>query len=333
VRECLDLLMHLEREAEKPRGRVVPLLGNHEVMNMMGDLRYVNADGYRSFATPQSGKLRDRVYQDYLKFLAAHIGHPHTAASQDEAARRKWMDEHPPGFFEYRDAMGPSGIYGRWLRKHPAIVKIGDGLFVHGGINPKLPVRSIAELDAQIHGELADFDSIWQSLSDKKVIWRYMNLQEAVRQVVEELKWIQARGRVDDPKAEQEMRKLAGYQSWISVSEEGPLWYRGLSQEPEETLMVDVKAMLAQLGVQYLVAGHTVQIGFRIMPRFGNHVFLIDTGMFKEAFGGRASALEIQNGKFLGYYVDGEPQILTAPPRGYAVPPAMPEFIIPLDRQ
>ena len=42
-RECLDLLMDLERQAPKQNGRVIPLLGNHEVMNIMGDLRYVVA--------------------------------------------------------------------------------------------------------------------------------------------------------------------------------------------------------------------------------------------------------------------------------------------------
>lgn len=33
--------MALEQEASKAGGQVVPLLGNHEVMNILGDLRYV----------------------------------------------------------------------------------------------------------------------------------------------------------------------------------------------------------------------------------------------------------------------------------------------------
>ena len=40
-REVMDLMMALEKEAPQAGGRVVGLLGNHEVMNMMGDLRYV----------------------------------------------------------------------------------------------------------------------------------------------------------------------------------------------------------------------------------------------------------------------------------------------------
>ena len=38
-REVMDLLISLEKEAPKAGGRVVSLLGNHEMMNIMGDLR------------------------------------------------------------------------------------------------------------------------------------------------------------------------------------------------------------------------------------------------------------------------------------------------------
>src|SRR6267154_5073699 len=40
-REVLNLMMGLEKEAPQAGGRVVSLLGNHEMMNIMGDLRYV----------------------------------------------------------------------------------------------------------------------------------------------------------------------------------------------------------------------------------------------------------------------------------------------------
>ncbi|MBI3856888.1 MAG: metallophosphoesterase [Planctomycetes bacterium] len=40
-RKAMDLLMHLEEEAPKAGGAVHALIGNHEAMNMYGDLRYV----------------------------------------------------------------------------------------------------------------------------------------------------------------------------------------------------------------------------------------------------------------------------------------------------
>ena len=48
-RDVLELMMSLEREAEKDGGRVVVLLGNHELMNLIGDWRYVSSAGIASF--------------------------------------------------------------------------------------------------------------------------------------------------------------------------------------------------------------------------------------------------------------------------------------------
>ena len=47
------------------------------------------------------------------------------------------------------------------------------------------------------------------------------------------------------------------------------------------------------------VVGHTMTSGFRVMARFSSRVFLIDTGMLSSYYqGGRASALDIQNGTY-----------------------------------
>ena len=56
-RRALDLLRRLENEAERAGGRVVPLIGNHEVMGLAGDLRYVSADEFNSFKTSESEVL------------------------------------------------------------------------------------------------------------------------------------------------------------------------------------------------------------------------------------------------------------------------------------
>ncbi|MFN2301449.1 MAG: metallophosphoesterase [Gammaproteobacteria bacterium] len=48
-RQVLELLMRLEREAAAAGGAVHVLLGNHEVMTLSGDLRYVSEGSYASF--------------------------------------------------------------------------------------------------------------------------------------------------------------------------------------------------------------------------------------------------------------------------------------------
>ena len=60
-REVMDLMMALEKEAPQAGGRVVPLLGNHEVMNLMGDLRYVTVENYASFADGDSEQRQKGV--------------------------------------------------------------------------------------------------------------------------------------------------------------------------------------------------------------------------------------------------------------------------------
>ena len=314
TRAAFDLLAQLERQAPAQGGKVVALLGNHEVMTIEGDLRYVSSGDYQSFATPQSAERREREYRGWREFVAAHDHGQHPSLPKDEEEdRTKWMAEHPLGFFERRDAFGPEGVYGRWLRRHEAVAKIGDGLFMHGGLNPDLPSLDIAELNQRIHSEIASFDSLWKSLSEKGIIWNYMTMSEAIGWVQEEWAAIQLRGQVEDQEAARNMLALLELPRWFINSPDSPLWYRGLALQPEENIKASLESALDKLKVRYLVAGHTVRPKFEILPRFDNRVFLIDTGMLKEAYGGRASALEILDGKFNAYYLGDKPQELGAP--------------------
>jgi hypothetical protein len=306
-RECLDLLMALERQARRQKGKVIALLGNHEVMAMMGDLRYVSPEDYRGFVTEQSEKVREEAYQDYLDFVSHHSP-ARNAAPAEQMPREKWMLEHPLGFFERREAFGSQGVYGHWLREHDAIAQLGDVLYVHGGLNPNMPLGDIRELNQRIRSELAAFDSLWQSLAKHRVIWRYMRIEEALRQAEAEWQALQA-GEQVAPELKNDFEKFLSFSTWFVNSPDSPLWYRGLALEPEATLKASVDAMLQQLMIGYIVAGHTVQLNFEINHRFDNRVLLIDTGM---VFGGRASALEIRSGRFTAYYTNKQPQILTS---------------------
>jgi hypothetical protein len=146
-RKVLDLLITLEGQARRAKGRVHALLGNHEAMNLYGDLRYVSAGEYEAFKTPQSAELRDRAYEE--------LADP--AKKNDAAYRSKWYEEHPLGWIEHRQAFGPSGKYGKFIRERPAIVKINDSMFLHGGISPKYTDTTIEEMNKRIRAELRDF--------------------------------------------------------------------------------------------------------------------------------------------------------------------------------
>jgi hypothetical protein len=313
-RECLDLLMDLQRQAPRDGGTVIPLIGNHEVMNVIGDLRYLTPEMFRAFASPDAEQRRESARKDYLLFLSAHQGHGHAVVPPaDGEARQKWLDEHPPGFFEHRDAFGPDGRYGKWIRSNRAIVQVGDGIFVHGGINPALTFDSLEQLDEQVRADLPAFDAMWKDLVNARAIWRYMTFAEAVRFAAEELAWQQSEGPIGVFPARTAVLRLLAYRTWTTLSGDGPLWYRGLGTEPESKLESGLEAMLKRLKASYIVAGHSVVASKDVTTRFGSRVFLIDTGMLGDVYAGRPTALEVRDGRFTAHRVDALPRLLQPP--------------------
>ena len=149
-RKVLDLLMKLEPQAANAGGRVHPLIGNHEAMNVTGDFRYVPPADYESFRTAESEKLRETAYKEMAK----------PGGNGDDAFRQKWDAEHPLGYFERRAMFGPEGTYGKWIRGHNAVIKIDDSIFLHGGISPKYAGYSLKKINDRVRDELDDVQKL-----------------------------------------------------------------------------------------------------------------------------------------------------------------------------
>jgi len=148
-----------------------------------------------------------------------------------------------------------------------------------------------------------------------------MKLEEARRAVQEELAATGVPGEMADSHTIGEMQEFLNLPSWTMVSPDGPLWYRGYAQEPEDKLARELGKMMSRLKVQHLVVAHTITDSRRITVRCGGRVFLIDTGMvFEQTNQGRASALEIQNGQFTAHYSNGEQQVLLRREGGGTLP-------------
>jgi len=96
----------------------------------------------------------------------------------------------------------------------------------------------------------------------------------------------------------------------LAARVEGPLWYRGLAQEPD-SFAPRVGEILSALGARAIVIAHTVATTGRITPRFDGRVIQIDTGM-QPAYvqGGRASALAIHRDEATAIYVDRRDPVL-----------------------
>ena len=155
-RKVLDLLMALEPRAEKAGGRVHALLGNHEAMNLYGDLRYAVKADFEAFRGPDSAELRQDLVQAALQAQRIKDG-----PRADEAVfRKKFEEEHPLGWAERQKAFSAEGKYGKWLRQKDVIVKINDLIFLHGGISPKYSSSTPNFINDSVHAELADFSKL-----------------------------------------------------------------------------------------------------------------------------------------------------------------------------
>lgn len=311
-RDVMDLMMSLEKEAPKAGGRVVGLLGNHEMMNIMGDLRYVTPVNYASFADSDSEKRQKSAYQDYVKWRHGHSALIGELPQPMELTEPEWMARHPQGFVEQREAFSPSGIYGKWLRDHSAVAQIGGVIFLHGGIHPSLAHLKLETINSHIRDEIKAFDAAKQYLQSEKVILPFFTLQEMTAVVQAELSAERKSLMPGNQQRQAKMMEFLGFQDWLSVRPDGPLWFRGYDQWSEEEGVAQVSKLLEAYKATHIAVGHTVQKGGRIRPRFGNKVFLIDTGMLSSYYpGGRASALEIRNdAKFTAEYMDQQVVLL-----------------------
>src|SRR5579872_2166288 len=136
TRRIVDLLMKLEPQARRAGGYVHALIGDHEAMNMEGDLRYTTPGEFAAFATPGSAAVRDAYYAALVEALKEHPP-PGGLPKFDAAYRAQFDASHPLGWVEHQAAWSTEGAYGRWVLTHSAIIRIDDTLYLHGGLGPE----------------------------------------------------------------------------------------------------------------------------------------------------------------------------------------------------
>jgi hypothetical protein len=223
-RMIMDLLMQLEPQARRAGGRVHALIGNHEAMNVEGDLRYTHPGEFAAFATRSSARVRNRHYDATIRALRAN---PPASGLPvfDEAYRAQWDAEHPLGWVEHRQAWAPTGHYGRWVAGHDAVIRINDTLFLHAGLGPSFAAVQREPMNAAVRAGVRGQPS------------------------------------PDYPD--------------IVTNQEGPLWYRGLSQNAEDAERANLEHILQAQGVARVIVGHT-KVTSTVLPRFNGRVLVAD---------------------------------------------------------
>jgi len=282
-RKVMDLVMQLEQQALADGGMVHLLLGNHEVMNLVGDLRYVAPGEYAAFAEDESGTEREH----WLRlFGAQRLG----AGETDEAALRAEFDQdRPPGFFGHRQAFGSDGIYGRWLMSKPLMVVVNGTAFVHGGLPPLVADLGLAALNDNLRSQVSDYVQQVGVLNEAGLMDPALNFYRHA----EHVQSLAAMTTLTD-EIRVALQTITDLNNSSVHSNVGPLWYRGTvgcSTLIESDRLAEA---LRAVGAERVVIGHTPTKTGTVLQRHGGRVIEIDTGMLNSVYSGSGHALIIE---------------------------------------
>lgn len=292
-REVVRLLMKLDRQADAAGGAVHLVLGNHEVMVMTGDLRYVSDAEFAAFAMDETQAERDALYAGYRRF---------NTGGEDAVVRATFDQQYPPGFVALRKAYSTEGDIGRWLLQQPFVLKVNDKVYMHGGIASAMSEESLVSLNSKLNGELWNFLSNMKTLRAAGVMplhVSYLDRLGFLNSRAEEFAAANPKTRADwfDP-----LQKVFEAQEAFVFSENSPNWYRGTAMCHPLAESYNTERFLKRVGAKQLVMGHTPTKG-DVQVRMDGLAIRLDTGMLKSVYKGRASALISEAGQQYVHYL------------------------------
>lgn len=326
VREVMELLIRLQGEAHAAGGEVVVLLGNHEVMNLVGALQYVSPESLAAFAERDAETRQREAFADYERRVLRR--HPDWKRASSAARRQvadEWLAAHPVGWVEYLESLGPEGSFGRWLRSLPAIHRRDGYLFLHAGIPPELSGWGVAEINARVAEEIAAVDRYRARLWAEGRLPAVADLQDLLAAADARVGGLAdlagdgdeglpplpgpASGDVDPRSFYAPLGRL---DDWFLFAPEGPLWFRGYARWDFFEVQERLPAILEALDARTIVTGHTPQPeGIRV--RAGGGLYLVDTGMLQSVYEGRGEALVLEGGSAVAVTSTGERRVLPSP--------------------
>jgi hypothetical protein len=283
-RDAMDLLMRLEGEAAAAGGRVHVLIGNHEAMNLVGDLRYVSAGEYAAFAEEETAEERERV------FTAWAARNPDGDA---ESLRPKFDESFPRGYFAHRRAFRADGVYGKWLLSKPVIVVLNRTAFVHGGLSPLTGKYGLEGVNRTLVGELTAYMEAVGVLEDAGLLLPTDSDREHLA-VAESSAATPGLA----PAAADAIARLPALAASDLHAPDGPLWYRGNVFCGELIEQDRLAAALAALDADRVVIGHTPTPNHEVLGRIDDLVYEVDTGMLHDYYGGSGHALVIEGSAY-----------------------------------
>lgn len=158
TRKIIESLQKLEAQAAAQGGRVIPMVGNHEAMNMVGNLRYVHPGEFEAFVDSQSHEKQDDAYRTIRTNLQTSR-RSETPEISDQDVRDLWEDDNPLGKVEHQRAWSPDGYIGAWVTGNLLVTKVDTYLFAHGGFSDEYTAFSLNQMNDL--GQIALRDQDW----------------------------------------------------------------------------------------------------------------------------------------------------------------------------
>jgi len=300
-RRVMDLVMRLEQEAPRTGGQVHLLLGNHEVMNIIGDIRYVADEEYAAFSKDESAEEREHWYQRFRQ------SQPDDA---DELTMRSLFDEKaPPGFFGHRRAFRYDGIYGEWLLEKPLMIVINDTAFVHGGVPPYAAEHGLAGVNDTLNTDLRKFVYALSALEDAGVLSPVDRFRDQPKLLPE----IMDTGQLT-PELLTSAQTVLDLRKSPLHGATGPLWYRGSSTCSTLIEADALDAALERIGATRAAIGHTTTLTRQVQQRMDGRILEINTGILKSEYQGSGYALIIEDDDLTVVGEDGASGLLPIDP-------------------
>jgi hypothetical protein len=303
-RDAMDLLMRIETEAQSAGGFVHVLIGNHESMNMIGDMRYVSREEYEAFAAEETPEERQRWFRAYLR---------RQPLPRDEAALLEKFDTtFPAGYFALRKAFGANGKYGQWLLNKPIIAVINGTAFVHGGLSPLVTEYGLDGVNVQLQAELRAFVEAVEILIAAEIFLPTDNSYDFADIVTNYMP-----GLSDPPELLAAIDTVQKLHRSSLITTSGPLWYRANVACGGVIERHRLDASLEAIGAERVVIGHTPTSTRQVQQRFDGTVVEIDTGMLRAYYKGSGNALVLYGDQVAVHNQSGgEPYAPVPHPRG-----------------
>jgi len=120
----MRLFKRLAKQAEKEGGAVYTMNGNHEIMNIEGDFRYVTPGALTSFAKLYASKHGDK---------------PQLQTFQGATQAR-------------RELLKPGSDLAKQMAKQATVLQVGDTLFAHAGVLPEHVDFGLDKINERVSG-------------------------------------------------------------------------------------------------------------------------------------------------------------------------------------